>query len=63
MKYVGYDSCVKCVSIRSFSGPYFPEFGLDTDIYSVNIHIQSKCEKILTRETPDTASFYATRGF
>ena len=28
--------CVKSVRIRSFSGPYFPTFGLNTDVYSVN---------------------------
>ena len=30
---------VKSVRIRSFSGPYFPAFGLNTDIYSVYLHI------------------------
>ena len=28
--------CVKSVQIRSFSGPYFPVFGLNTEIYSVS---------------------------
>ena len=27
--------CVKIVQIRSFSGPYFPGFGLKTEIYGV----------------------------
>ena len=27
--------CVKSVRIRSFSGPYFPAFGLNTERYSV----------------------------
>ena len=31
-----------------FSGPYFPVFGLNTEIYSVNLHIQSKYGKIRT---------------
>ena len=26
--------CVKGVCIRSFSGPYFPAFGMNTDTYS-----------------------------
>ena len=29
--------CVKSVLIRSFSGPYFPAFGLNTERYSVQI--------------------------
>ena len=46
--------CVKCVSIRSFSGPYFPTFGLNTERYShVSLHIQSKCRKVRTRKTPN----------
>ena len=32
-----------------FSGPYFPEFGLDTEIYGVNFRIQSEYRKIWTR--------------
>ena len=31
------------------SGPYFPAFGLNTDIYSVNLSIQSKYRKMRTR--------------
>ena len=33
-----------------FSGPYFPVFGLNTEIYSVNLCIQSKNGKIRTRK-------------
>ena len=32
-----------------FSGPYFPVFGLNTDIYKENFRIQSECRKIRTR--------------
>ena len=39
------------VQIRSFSGSYFPLFGLNTEIYSVNLRIQSKYGKIRTRKT------------
>ena len=46
--------CVKIVRIRSFSGQYFPEFGLNKEIYSVSLHIQSECGKIRTRKTPNT---------
>ena len=36
--------CVKSVPIRSFSGPYFPAFGLNMERYSVSLRIQSECE-------------------
>ena len=32
-----------------FSGPYFPAFGLNTEIYGVNFCIQSEYRKIRTR--------------
>ena len=51
--------CVKNVRIRSYSGPYFPAFRLNTERYSVSLHIQSKCGKIRTRITPNTDTFYA----
>ena len=38
----------KSVRIRSYSGPYFPAFGLNTEGYSVSLRIQSKCVKIQT---------------
>ena len=41
--------CVKRVHIRSFSGPYFTEYG----------EIQSECGKIQTRKTPNTGTFHA----
>ena len=51
--------CVKIVQIRSFSGPYFPTFGLNTDIYGVNLCVQSKYGKIRTRKTPYLDTFHA----
>ena len=33
----------------AFSGPYFPVFGLNAEIYFVNLRIQSDCGKITTR--------------
>ena len=41
---------MKSVQIRSFPGPYFPVFGLNTEISSVNFCIQSKYGKIRTRK-------------
>ena len=41
---------MKIVQIRSISGPYFPAFGRNAEIYGVNLRIQSKYEKIGTRK-------------
>ena len=51
--------CAKSVSIRSFSGPYFPVFGLNMERYRVSLHIQSECGKIRTRKAPNTDTFNA----
>ena len=51
--------CVKSVRIQSYSGPYFPAFGLNTERYSVSLRIQSECGKIRTRITPNTETFHA----
>ena len=51
--------CVKSVRIQSFSGPYFPAFGLNTEIYRVTLRIQSECAKIRTRKSPNTVTFHA----
>ena len=49
----------KSVRIQRFSGLYFPAFGLYTEIYRANLSIPSKCEKIRTRKTLNTGTFYA----
>ena len=46
------------VHIRSYSGPYFPAFRLNTEKYSVSLCIQFAFEKIRTRITPNTETFY-----
>ena len=38
--------CVKNVQIRSFSDPYFPAFGLNTEIYSVRMRENTDQKKI-----------------
>ena len=50
--------CVKSVPIRNYSGPHFPAFGLNTKRYSVSLLIHSECEKLRTRITPNTDTFY-----
>ena len=49
--------CPKSVRIRSYSDPYFPAFGLNTERYSLSPRIQSECGKIRTRITPNTILF------
>ena len=51
--------CVKSVSIRSFPGPYFPAFWLNTKKYGVSLHTQSECGKIRTRKTVNTINIHA----
>ena len=50
---------MKSVRIWRFSGPYFPAFGLNMEIYSVNLRIQSKFRKVRTRKTPNMDTFYS----
>ena len=52
---------VKSVRIRSYSGLYFPVFGLNTKRDGVSLRIQSECEKMRTRITPNTDTFYVMR--
>ena len=51
--------CVKSARIRSYSGPYFPVFGLNTERYRVSLRIQSECRKMRTRITPNMDTFHA----
>ena len=51
--------CVKSVRIQSYTDQYFPKFGLNTQRYGLSLRIQSECEKIRTRITPNTNTFYA----
>ena len=50
---------VKSFRTRSYSGPYFAAFGLNTERYGVSLCIQSECGKILTRIAPNTNTFHA----
>ena len=56
------EHCVKSVCIQSFSGPYFPAFGLNTERYTASSHIQSECWKIWTRKTLNTDTLHAVEG-
>ena len=47
----------KSTRIRSFPGPYFPAFGLNTEIYRINLYIQSEYGKIRTKKNPNMDTF------
>ena len=55
--------CVTSVPIRSYSGQYFPAFGLKTKSHRVSLRIQSKCEKIRTRINLNTNTFQTVKAF
>ena len=54
--------CAKSVRIRSYSGPYFPAFGLNTERYRISLCMQSEYGKIRTRLTLNTNVFHAVNG-
>ena len=54
--------CVKSVRIRSYSGPHFPAFGLNTERYGISLRTQSECGKMRTRTTPNTDAFHAVQN-
>ena len=43
--------CVKCIRTRKFSGPYFPAFGLNTDIFYPVSHIETDGSFALSQMT------------
>ena len=47
----------KMSKYRVSSGPNFPVFGLNTEIHSVNLRIQSEYGKILTRKKSVSGHF------
>ena len=53
-----FEHSVKIVLIRSYSGPNFLSFGLNTERYGVSRRIQSQCGKMWTRITPNTGIFH-----
>ena len=55
--------CVKSVRFSSFSGPYFPAFGLNTERCRVSLCIQSECGKIRTCKTRNTDTFHTVSNF
>ena len=50
---------MESVRIQSFSGPYFPAFGLSMEIYRVNVRIQSELRENTDQKIPNTATFDA----
>ena len=54
---------MKSVQIRSFFWSIFPVFGLNAEIYSLNIRIQSKYVKIRTRKNSVLGHFSCSEYF
>ena len=57
------DHCVKSVQIQSFFWSVLPVFELNMEIYSVNLRIQSECEKIRTRKNSASGRFSGSGCF
>ena len=49
--------CVKRARTLSFSGLHFAAFRQNTEIYKVNLYIQSECGKMRTKHTLNTDTF------
>ena len=58
-----YIHCLESDRIRSFSSPYFPEFGLNTESYGLSLRIQSECAKLRAIKTPNRDTFHAMSAF
>ena len=53
---------MKSVHIRSYSGPHFPAFGLNTERHGITKKdIQSESGIMRTRITPNTDTFYPVK--
>ena len=50
---------IRSIRIRSYSGPFISAFRLNVERYRVSLRIQSECEKIRIRITPNTDTFNA----
>ena len=55
--FLQYSHCLRRVRIRSYSGLYFPSFGLNTEKYIVSLRIQAEYGKIRTTITLNTDTF------
>ena len=53
----------KSIRVRSFSGSHFLAFELNTEIYRVNLRIQSKCGKIRNRKTLNMDTFQTVQFY
>ena len=53
--------CVKSARIHSYSGSYFPVFGLNAERYGVSLRIQSECGKMQSRMSLDMDTFQEVR--
>ena len=54
---------MESVRIQSFSGPYFPAFGLSMEIYRVNVRIQSELRENTDQKKSEYGHFWRSVGF
>ena len=60
MFFIAKKHCVKCVRIRSYFGPPFPAFGLNTERYGVSLPPYAvQMRKNTDQKTPNTDFFHA----
>ena len=55
--------CVKNVRTRSYSGPYFPPFGLNTEKYGLSLRIQSECPENTDQINSEYGHFLRSASF
>ena len=55
--FLQYSHFLRSVRIRSYSGLYFPSFGLNTEKYIVSLRIRAEYGKIRTTITFNTDTF------
>lgn len=55
-------TATKVSKFRFFSGPHFLVSGLYTDIYIINLRIQSAYGKMLTTKNPESELFHAVHS-
>ena len=52
-------TALKSARIQKYSGLLLPAFGRNTERHSVSVRVQSECEKMRARITPNTETFQA----
>ena len=56
------DHCVKCVRIRSYSGPHFPAFGLNSERYGVSLLYSVQMRENADQNNSEYGHFLSSEG-